>query len=112
MLADAYSYDQWVIGTRRILYADPDWPGAGSSLRDEAELGLLRIRGHTVVREVEEPSRLELEADAWPLGARVAMQIRRCGDDTLLALEEHWIRGPHLLLDNPLSTRRSTYGTA
>jgi uncharacterized protein YndB with AHSA1/START domain len=101
VLADAYSYDRWVFGTRRILYADPDWPEVGSSLSYEAGFGPLRVRSRTVVRHVEEPRRLELEADVWPLGARVAMEVKPWGDDALVVLEEHWIRGPYVLLESP-----------
>lgn len=102
VLADPYSYDRWVIGTRKILHADPDWPAVGSSLSFEAGLGPLRFRSQTAVRAAEEPGRLELEADVWPLGARVAIEIKPWGGDSLVVLEEHWIRGPYLLLANPL----------
>ena len=102
VLADPYSYDRWVIGTRKILHADPDWPAVGSSLSFEAGLGPLRFRSRTAVRAAAEPGRLELEADVWPLGARVAIEIKPWGGNSLVVLEEHWIRGPYFLLANPL----------
>lgn len=102
VLADPYSYDRWVMGTRKILYADADWPEVGSSLRFEAGIGPLRMRSQTVVRHVDAPRRLELEADVWPLGARVAMEVKPWGSHSLVALEEHWIRGPYFLVANPL----------
>lgn len=79
VLADPYSYDQWVMGTRKILDADAGWPEVGSSLRFEAGFGPLRMRSETVVRDVDAPRRLELEADVWPLGARVAMDVKAWG---------------------------------
>lgn len=102
VLADPYSYDQWVMGTRKILDADAGWPEVGSSLRFEAGFGPLRMRSQTVVRDVDAPRRLELEADVWPLGARVAMDVKAWGAHALVVLEEHWIRGPYFLMANPL----------
>lgn len=102
VLADPYSYDQWVMGTKRIVYADSDWPAPGSAFDYEAGLGPLGFRGQTVVREAEEPSRLEMEADAKLLAARVAISVKPWGDDSLVVLEERWIRGSYLLLENPV----------
>lgn len=102
VLSDPYSYDRWVIGTREILHADPDWPAVGSSLSFEAGLSPFRFRSQTAVRAAEEPVRLELEADVRPLGARVAIEIKPWGGNSLVVLEEHWIRGPSFLLGNPL----------
>lgn len=100
--SDPYSYDRWVIETGKIVHADPDWPAVGSSFRFEAGFGPLRFRSQTAVRDSEEPGRLELEADVWPLGARVAIEIKPWGSNSLVVLEEHWIRGPYFLLANPL----------
>lgn len=102
VLADPYSYDQWVMGTKQIVCADREWPAVGSAFIYEAGLGPLRFRGRTAVREVEEPSRLEMEADAKLLAARVAISIKRWGDESRVVLEEHWIRGSYLLLENPV----------
>lgn len=67
-----------------------------------AGIGPLRFASSTVVRDVERPRRLEIEADARMPAARVALSIRPWVDGSLVVLEEHWIRGPHLLLGNPL----------
>ena len=102
VLADPYSYSEWVLGTKEIDSADPDWPAATSAFQYVAGLGPFRFGSKTVVREVDRPRRLEMEADARILAARVAISVRAWGDGSLVVLEEHWIRGPYLLLDNPL----------
>jgi len=102
VLADPYSYQRWVMGTKRIVQADPDWPEPGSAFEYEAGFGPLKFRGRTMARGRDETSHLEIEADAKVLAARVAISVRPWGDDSLVILEEHWIRGSYLLLENPL----------
>lgn len=102
VLADPFAYSEWVLGTKNIEAGDPAWPAAGSTFRYVAGIGPFRFASITVVRDVERPLRLEMEADARILAARVALSIRPWGDGSLVVLEEHWIRGPRLLLGNPL----------
>jgi uncharacterized protein YndB with AHSA1/START domain len=102
ILADPYSYSEWVVGTREILSADPSWPEVCSLLRYRAGIGPVRFEGHSIVREVDAPRRLELEADAKLMGARVSLSLKPWADGALAVVEEHWIRGPSMLLDNPL----------
>ena len=102
VLADPHSYQRWVPGTKRIVRADPDWPEPGSAFEYEAGIGSLKFRGQTVARGREEGSHLEIEADAKLLAARVAISVKPWGDDSLVVVEEHWIRGSYLLLENPI----------
>ncbi len=69
VLADARSYDDWVVGARRIRAADPGWPGLGTVFHHEVGIGPLRLRDHTQVVEVDPPRRLVLRAHARPLGS-------------------------------------------
>jgi uncharacterized protein YndB with AHSA1/START domain len=102
VLADPYSYSDWVVGTRDISSADLSWPAVSSVLRYQAGIGPLRFEGHSIVRDVNPPCHLELEADAGLMAARVSMSVKPWGDGALAIVEEHWIRGPSVLLDNPL----------
>jgi uncharacterized protein YndB with AHSA1/START domain len=102
VLADPCSYPEWVLGTRRIESADPDWPARDAELRYEARLGPFRFRGRSTVRHVEAPTHLELEADAGLLSARVAITVRPWAGKALAIVEEHWIAGSPVLLTNPM----------
>ncbi|HEX5566519.1 MAG TPA: SRPBCC family protein [Streptomyces sp.] len=94
VLSDADRYQQWVVGTRSTRRAEGEWPKVGTALRYEIGVGPVNFQGHTVVRICEPPSRLELEASAGRLGsARIAISVRPWGDDTLITMDEHPLRG-------------------
>ncbi|MEH0406280.1 MULTISPECIES: SRPBCC family protein [Streptomyces] len=103
VLSDAERYGDWVVGTSR---AEPDegrWPDVGAALRYEIRLGPLTLHNRTVVRRSEPASVLELEADSGRLGtARIAMELRPWGGNTLLILDEHPLRGAGGALHNGL----------
>ncbi|MEU0787699.1 SRPBCC family protein [Streptomyces sp. NPDC006173] len=94
VLSQAERYGEWVVGTAR---AEPDgghWPEVGATLRYEVKIGPLTLHNRTIVRRSEPTSVLELEADSGPLGtARIAMELRHWGEDTLIILDEHPLRG-------------------
>ncbi|MFE1382442.1 SRPBCC family protein [Streptomyces sp. NPDC058740] len=93
VLADGDRYARWVVGTHASREAGGQWPQEGSALRYEIKLGPLRYRGETVVRVSEEPERLELEAVAGEFSARIAFDVRPWGQDTLVVMDEHPLRG-------------------
>jgi len=95
LLSDGRRYGEWVTGTQQVLAADPDWPEVGARLQVRVGVGPLALDDTCVVRICEPQHRLELEAKADPLGAaRIAMKLIRWGDNTLLTLDWHPLRGP------------------
>ena len=104
VLADGSSYAQWVVGTQAVRTVDPNWPQEGASLHYTVGLGPLQINDCTTVRLVEPGKCLELEAHARPLGsARISIQILRWGDDSVVIMDEHPLRGPSWALENPVA---------
>lgn len=94
VLDDASRYGDWVVGTSGSKPAEGVWPEVGSSLSYTVRLGPKEFEGRTIVRRLERPRALELEADSGPLGtARIAFDIRSWGDQTLVILDEHPLRG-------------------
>ncbi|RSS57965.1 SRPBCC family protein [Streptomyces sp. WAC06614] len=94
VLEDADCYAQWVVGTHRSRAADGRWPQQGSALRYQVKAGPLSFEGETVVRVHEPPDRLELEAMAGDhASARIAIEVRPWGADTLVVVDEHPLRG-------------------
>lgn len=103
VLADGYSYAEWVVGTREVHRVDPDWPQAGSSLRFTAGLGRLSVTDNTTSRICVPGSRLELEARAVPYGSvRISIEILPWGEESVVIIDEHPLRGPSALLENPV----------
>ncbi|NJQ00326.1 SRPBCC family protein [Streptomyces zingiberis] len=95
VLSDGDKYDQWVVGPDESDEVDSRWPAPGSSIRYTVRVGPWSFQGHTVVRVCERNQRLELEVESGPLGtARVAIELRRWGDDCLVLVDEHPLTGP------------------
>jgi hypothetical protein len=105
VLADGFTYSQWVVGTRAIRDVDDDFPAVGSRLHYTVGHGPLRHQGHTEVVASDEGRRLELEVVAWPAAAvRVVLSLAgRTANRTEVTLVEHPKKGVGALLHNPLS---------
>ncbi|MET9479250.1 SRPBCC family protein [Streptomyces sp. NPDC006638] len=101
VLSDASRYADWVVGTSETEPAEGHWPEVGSSLAYTVRLGPRSFEGHTTVRRLEPPRILELEAHSGPLGtARIAMDVRPWGEQTLVIVDEHPLRGWGALAHN------------
>ncbi|MDJ0380384.1 SRPBCC family protein [Streptomyces sp. G-G2] len=101
VLSDGSRYSSWVVGTRSSWEQQGRWPLVGSTLGYEVKLGPWSYEGRTVVRVHEPPHRLELEAMAGKGGsARIALEMRPWGDDTLVIIDEHPLRGKQGLPHN------------
>ncbi|WP_328535397.1 SRPBCC family protein [Streptomyces sp. NBC_00344] len=94
VLADGSRYGDWVVGTSMSRPTTDRWPEVGSTIEYAVRLGPWTAVGHTIVRRAEPPRELELEVDSGPLGtARVALDVRPWGDDSLVIADEHPLRG-------------------
>lgn len=95
VLADGYAYAHWVVGTTQIREVDSAWPETGSSIYYTVGRGRFRFDDRSTVRLLEPERRIELEANAPPLGsARVAIGLIPWGDgETVIILDEHPLRG-------------------
>jgi uncharacterized protein YndB with AHSA1/START domain len=103
VLSDPRSYAYWVVGSREIRAADPEWPARGSRFHHTVAGGL---EDHTVVEEVEPNRRLRLRARARPFGtAFVTVTMDRRNGGSLLRLEEEPADRLTRLVFNPLFDR-------
>jgi hypothetical protein len=102
VLADPARYNDWVVGVAGSEPGRGQWPEVGSDLVYRVVLGPWESGGRTIVRRVEAPSILELEADSGPLGtARIAVEVRPWGGrDSIVTIDEHPLRGPAGSLHN------------
>lgn len=89
VLADPYSYADWVVGAQKVLAADPRWPDPGTRLHHRVGIGFAAIRDRTCVEESRAGEHLVLDAAARPLGrARVEITLVPEGKGTRVHLYE------------------------
>jgi uncharacterized protein YndB with AHSA1/START domain len=89
-LADPGGYGYWVVGSKVIRDADPDWPAPGSRFHHTIGVGPLTVSDHTESLEARAPELLRLRAKGRPLGvAQVTMRMTPCGDGTLVRMTEN-----------------------
>ncbi len=96
VLADGWTYSDWVVGTAHIRDVDPDWPEPGSRIHHKAGVWPLFLRDHTVAVNREPGSWLVLQPHLWPLGEmRVTITLTSVGDGaTKITLAEEFDEGP------------------
>ena len=93
VLADAGSYERWVVGAKDIRTADGTWPDPGSVLQHTSGFGPLTLKDNTKVLESEPPRRIVLEARGRPLGiARIEITLEPEGSATKVMMTEVVVR--------------------
>lgn len=110
VLMDPDCYGEWVVGSKHIRGADPDWPAVGSRFHHTVGVGPLNLDDHTRVEAIDPPRLLKLRARARPLGtAMVTLELSpRNGDTHVTMIEDPGDRLTALIF-NPLThmlTRR------
>jgi uncharacterized protein YndB with AHSA1/START domain len=90
VLADPGDYGYWVVGSKVIRDADPEWPAPGSKFHHTVGAGPFKVSDHTVSVEMEPPHRLKLRAKGRPLGtASVTMTMSPKDGGTVVEMVEH-----------------------
>ena len=105
VLADGWSYSDWVVGTVHIRDVDAAWPAVGAKLHHKAGPWPFSLHdSSTVVACVPEKS-LTLRAGLWPLGqAMVKVDLEPIGTtQTRVTMEEDFEAGPLLFLRNKIN---------
>jgi uncharacterized protein YndB with AHSA1/START domain len=94
LLADPYSWADWVAGTAAIRSADAHWPASGARLYHQFGPRPLAVRGHTTVVDVDPGRRIGLLASALPYGlVRIEITLNETADGTRIELCEEMIGG-------------------
>ena len=90
MLEDAGEYGYWVVGSKVIRDADPEWPAPGSKFHHTIGVGPFKLSDHTVALEAERPHRLVLRAKGRPVGtARVTLTMTPRDGGTVVHMVEN-----------------------
>lgn len=89
VLSDPRSFARWVVGSRKIRGADPDWPAAGTSFDHSVGLGPFSLADSTSVRRSERPGLLKLFVRARPFTqAVVTLRMRSDAGGALVEMDE------------------------
>ena len=104
VLADGWTYGDWVTGSKRIRAVDPGWPAPGSRFHHTFGVGPLAIDDSTQVLEAEPDRRIVLQVRGRPVGVgRVTIALAPAAEgETEVVMEEHPVRGLAKAIDNPL----------
>ncbi|WP_189169449.1 SRPBCC family protein [Pilimelia anulata] len=96
VLADGWTYSDWVVGTAHIRDVDPHWPGPGARIHHKAGPWPLSLRDTTVALSCEPGRQLVMRPRLWPFGeAMVTIRLHPHGDTaTLVTIEEEFAAGP------------------
>ena len=88
-LADPGAYGYWVVGSKAIRDADPDWPAPGTRFHHTIGVGPIEVSDHTVSLEARAPELLRLRAKGRPLGtATVQLELEPHDGGTTVRITE------------------------
>lgn len=106
VLADPDSYGEWVVGSKHIRDADPEWPEPGSRFHHTVGIGPLELKDDTEVLESREPERIVLRARARPTGvANVILELTPEDGGTRVEMREYPVSGLAKMVHNPLQDK-------
>jgi uncharacterized protein YndB with AHSA1/START domain len=105
VLADGWTYSDWVVGTAHIRDVEDGWPEVGTQLHHKVGPWPISLNDSSTVIACEPPRSLTLRAGLWPLGeATVRFELEPVGATaTRVTLYEQFDAGPLLFLRNKIN---------
>ncbi|MEU4380938.1 SRPBCC family protein [Micromonospora echinofusca] len=96
VLADGWTYSDWVVGTAHVRDVDDAWPRVGSQLHHKAGPWPFSLHDSSTVLTCEPQRRLVIRAGLWPAGeAIVVFTLEAAGTGaTRVRLGEDFAAGP------------------
>jgi hypothetical protein len=104
VIADGWTYTQWVVGNSRTRAVDANWPKPGAAIRHSIGSWPLVINDATVVESCEPGRELVLRAKLGPLGAaRVTMRLHDTQRGCRVEMIEVPVEGAVRLIPNRIA---------
>jgi hypothetical protein len=105
VLADGWTYSDWVVGTAHIRNVDDGYPAVGTEIHHKAGPWPVSLHDRTTVLECERDRMLLLKIRLWPLGAgQVRFGLEPVGAAaTRVTIVEQFTEGPLLGLRNKIN---------
>ena len=95
VLADGWTYSQWVVGNSRMRAVDSDWPAPGSRILHSIGVWPAVIDDETVVLHCTPQQELVLLARLGPLGAaRITLRLNDIPQGCRVEMAEVAVEGP------------------
>ncbi|SBT39551.1 SRPBCC family protein [Micromonospora narathiwatensis] len=96
VLADGWTYSDWVVGTTHVRGVDDNWPQVDARLHHRAGPWPLSLQDASTVLACDAPHRLVLRAGIWPAGeAIVSFTLDPLdGGRTRIRIGEDFVAGP------------------
>ncbi|MFI1992830.1 SRPBCC family protein [Actinoplanes sp. NPDC020271] len=105
VLADGWTYSDWVVGTSHIRDVEKTWPQTGSRLHHKAGPWPLSLHDSSTVLECVPDRGLKIRAGLWPLGeaiVNIVLEPERDGR-TKVVMHEDFESGPLLWVRNKIN---------
>ena len=100
-LLDAWTYEVWVGGAKRIRDVDAAWPAPGSCFHHSIGFGPIMTRDETVMLRHEKDKLVELNIELWPAGEGIVrLELDEVGGGTKVTMHEDFTKGPAAWGDN------------
>ncbi|ODQ86712.1 SRPBCC family protein [Mycolicibacterium holsaticum] len=104
VMADGWTYSQWVVGNSRMRAVDPDWPAPGAKICHSVGVWPMLLDDVTVVEHCEPLEELVLHAKGRPFGgARITLRLSDIPDGCRVEMTECPVSGPASVLPDRLS---------
>ena len=105
VLADGWTYSDWVVGTVHVRDVDESWPQPGSRLHHRAGPWPFSLEDSSTVLSCEAPRKLAIKAGLWPGGeATVVFTLEPvAGNSTRVTIAEDFTAGPLRWVRNKLN---------
>ncbi|KZS55416.1 hypothetical protein A4G26_03200 [Mycobacterium kansasii] len=104
VLADGWTYSQWVVGNSRTRAVDSHWPQPGAAIRHSIGIWPLVIDDQTVVESCAPGQELVLHAGlGWLGAARITMRLHEIPAGCRLDMIELPVQGPIGLMPDRLA---------
>ncbi|MCX8563961.1 SRPBCC family protein [Mycolicibacterium mucogenicum] len=105
VIADGWTYSQWVVGNSRMRAVDANWPAAGSRIQHSIGVWPFLVDDVTEVLECRVLEELVLLAKARPFGrARISLRLSDTpGGGCRIAMAEEAVGAPMGWIPNQLT---------
>ncbi|AKK27328.1 SRPBCC family protein [Mycobacterium sp. EPa45] len=101
VLADGWTYSQWVVGNSRMRAVDADWPAPGTRILHSIGVWPAVINDETVVLSCTPQEELVLLAKLGPAGAaRITLRLSDIDGGCRLEMAEVAVEGPMKFVPN------------
>ncbi|KUL27185.1 SRPBCC family protein [Actinoplanes awajinensis] len=105
VLADGWSYSDWVVGTTHIRDVEASWPEAGAELHHKAGPWPFSLHDKSTVLACVPGRELTIRAGLWPLGEAIVKIVldTEANGDTRVTMHEKFDSGPLLWARNKIN---------